>query len=753
MAHETRRICRFQTSISMSGCNRINMVRKTSDTLLDCGEKGHFVIVPREESLSSMSVRLIQAQNNTTNDCILLLITSKKKSDLLSVDNRKRNAVLALSTTLLRLTSEKNAFNFGYWKKIEISEESMLISIEVNPKHSLTPPDTFGILQSALSKDLLPQSNINVPTLEEFVVKLKALHGESYVNRVQRDLSGILDNLCTSAKRQKQEIDVLVSVLSFSKSIDLIHDHLTQYLEKCSDELQGQSPLREAGYINRKIDGALYVLFELTEKSAIQSFASNASPILNQLISGGLQAPLFSRAIRQSFLKAIDFFAAEPALADVIKQTDTDDARSFIIIQRFLSPKSELADLSEGPELINRLLKMTSKGLVLLARDMRRTVPDASRGPSASLADCIAWISQPDGSGHVRQNSLSKCLLLHYFNCLRPGLILWLNENHQRVALVKDDVVKLSALAGYDVPYVVTINKHFLSSDLSVGIAPPSKCSNIVEYFQLNLKNWRERVPSKECSTPRTEQPLVSVIFTTYKPDIELFKHSLESILLQAYKNTEVIVIDDCSPLDTSRQLESLIGIIEQHHAHPIIYLRNSSNVGQYVSRNTAIAMAKGEFIAIQDDDDISHPERLRVQITPMLKCLEIMATNANHIRISNNARIISDGNELGEIQGDAPVSFIWRRQVFQEIGSFLPTKTRGDIEFRTRMRQHYGDAAIQTLNHPLVLMRGGMGTVSSDKEYYYRSALSALRYMMSHIPAGSDNSQDAQRWIPTLLQ
>jgi hypothetical protein len=733
----------------------LNVVRQTSDTFLDSdsGKQRHFLVLPREESLSSMSAKLLQSQNSTTNNCIHLLISSKRQSDLLSVDNRKRNAVLALSATLLRLSSGKNAFNGGYWKTTEISEESILISIEVNPKHSLTHHDAFGILQFALSKDPLPQSNIKAPTLEEFVVELKVLRGDVYVNRVQRDLSGILDNLCTSAKRQRQEITGLVSVLSFSKSTDLVCEYLTQYLGKCSGELQAQSRSRDAGYISRKIDGALHVLFELTEKSAIRSLTSTASPILNQLIKGCLQAPLFSRAIRQSFLKAIDFFTAEPALVDVIRQTDTDDARGFIIIQRFLSPESDLVDLSEGTALINRLLKMSSKGLVLLARDMRRTVPDTSRGPSASLADCIAWISQPDGSGHLRQTSLSKCLLLHYFNCLRPGLILWLNENHQRIGLVKDDVVELLALAGYDVPYVVAINKYFLSSHLSFGIAPPSKCSNIVEYFQLNLKKWRGRVQSEECFTERIEQPLVSVIFTTYKPDIELFKLSLESILFQSYRNIELIVIDDCSPLDTSRQLVSLIGTIAQHHAHPVIYQRNSSNVGQYVSRNTAIAMAKGEFIAIQDDDDISHPERLYTQVAPMLKYPAIIATHANHIRISNNARIMSDGDGLGEIQGDAPVSFIWRRQVFREIGSFLPTKTRGDIEFRSRMRQHYGSAAIQALNQPLVLMRGGMGTVSSDKEYYYRSALSALRYMMTHIPAGADNSQDAQRWIPTLLQ
>jgi len=731
----------------------LTTIKQANKTFLDPSKQCHLLVLTREESLSSMCAEVLQAQNIHTNNFIHLLISSKRQTDLHNVGHRMRNAVLALSATLMRLSSEINAFSGGCWKKTEISSDTILISVEVNPKRSLTHDDVLDILQRTLPQDSLPHSAIKVPTLEEFVVELKALRGEVYVSTVLRDLSGTLDILCTSAKRQKQEIFGLVSVLSFSKSIGLIHEHLSQYLEKCSGELQGKSPSRDTDYIKRKIDGALYLLFELSEKSAIRSLASTASPIINQLIRGYLQTPLFSRAIRQSFLKGIDFFAAEPALVDVIKQTDTDDALGFIIIQRFLSPRSEQADVSEGPELINTLSKMSSKGLVLLARDFRRTVPDASRGPSASLSDCIGWLSNPDVSGDVQQTSLSKCLLLHYFNCLRPGLILWLNENHQTVGLSKNDVVNLSALAGYDVPYTIATNKHFLSSHLSFGIAPPSKCSNIVEYFQLNLKNWRKLDQSKKYSSTHAKQPLVSVIFTTYKPDIELFKISVESILFQVYKNIEVIVIDDCSPLDTSRQLESFLSTIAQHHAHPVIYQRNSSNVGQYVSRNTAIAMAKGEFIAIQDDDDISHPERLDSQIAPMLKNQAIFATHANHIRISNSARIMIDGNELVDIQGDAPVSFIWRRQVFREIGPFLPTKTRGDIEFRTRIRQHYGNAAILALDQPLVLMRGGMGTVSSDNEYYYRSALSSLRFMMAHIPAGADNSQDMQCWIPTLLR
>jgi hypothetical protein len=712
-----------------------------------------FIVLARGESLSAMCAEVLQQQSITAHRNIHLLIVATKHAAFLRADNTRINAVFALSTTLIRHASDKHALGAGFWIQRKISDEDTLISIQVSPESTLTHEDIYHILECTFSPVTLPQSTVTIPTLDDFVADLKSLGGKAYLNTVRRHLSSILDTVCSNSKRPEREIKALLSILHYSQSQPLVRESLLRYLAKCTDHLQQPSQSHHIGYINRQLDAALSLLFELTDKSGIRDLASAVTHTINCLVSRGLQAPLLSRSVRQSFLKAIVFFNETPSSIDLIEKTDTEDAKLFLIIKRLLSVDVDQDKTTTCVALTRELSTLSDTALLSLARDMRRKMPRKSTIPRNLHADILAWLSKPAKLASLRSNTLSKCLLLISFNCFPSSLVLWLNKYYCTIGLEKNDAVALSALAGYDVPYIVALNKRMLSATFSIGLVPPSRSSNVVDFFQYSLNTWRRMQQVRNSAPTSTKQPLISVIFTTYKPDLALFTLSLESILHQTYKNMELIVIDDCSPANSSRELEMLIRSIKHKHSVSVLYRRNSSNVGQYVSRNLAIEMARGEYIAIQDDDDISHPERLFAQITALLMNPALIATYTNHIRISSNARIMCDGNTLGEIPGDAPASFVWRRQVFQDIGLFLPTKTRGDIEFRMRMQKYYSNAAIQELKYPLVLMRGGMETISSSKEYYYRSALSAFRYIMKYTPAKPETSREAERWIPTLLQ
>ena len=84
----------------------------------------------------------------------------------------------------------------------------------------------------------------------------------------------------------------------------------------------------------------------------------------------------------------------------------------------------------------------------------------------------------------------------------------------------------------------------------------------------------------------------------------EYLRPSLESVLGQTYQRLELIVVDDCST-------DGATDFIASHGDPRIVYLRNEQNVGAAESRNRAIRQASGDFIAIQDADDLSHPERI----------------------------------------------------------------------------------------------------------------------------------------------
>ena len=83
---------------------------------------------------------------------------------------------------------------------------------------------------------------------------------------------------------------------------------------------------------------------------------------------------------------------------------------------------------------------------------------------------------------------------------------------------------------------------------------------------------------------------------------------AINSILIQTYIDFEFIIVDDCS---TDGTLE-IIGKIEDPR---IILLSKETNTGYTKSLNLGLNMARGEYIARMDGDDISLPERFNRQV------------------------------------------------------------------------------------------------------------------------------------------
>lgn len=106
-------------------------------------------------------------------------------------------------------------------------------------------------------------------------------------------------------------------------------------------------------------------------------------------------------------------------------------------------------------------------------------------------------------------------------------------------------------------------------------------------------------------------KPLISVIMPVYNGGIFL-KPAIESILKQTHQNLELIIIDDGSK-------DKSVDVVREFKDPRIIFLQNQQNLGLAGNRNKALRLAKGEFIAIMDDDDISLPLRLEKQLQAFL--------------------------------------------------------------------------------------------------------------------------------------
>ena len=99
--------------------------------------------------------------------------------------------------------------------------------------------------------------------------------------------------------------------------------------------------------------------------------------------------------------------------------------------------------------------------------------------------------------------------------------------------------------------------------------------------------------------------PRVSVILPAYNAAAHL-RRAVDSALAQTMSDLEIIIVDDAS---TDATLEIAGRIAAQDPR--VRVLHNERNSGPSVSRNRAIAAARGEWIAILDADDSWFPERL----------------------------------------------------------------------------------------------------------------------------------------------
>lgn len=121
---------------------------------------------------------------------------------------------------------------------------------------------------------------------------------------------------------------------------------------------------------------------------------------------------------------------------------------------------------------------------------------------------------------------------------------------------------------------------------------------------------------------------------------------SIDSVLAQTWKNWELIVIDDCSTDGTLEIIKRF-----SNDEPRIKALANSSNLGAAKTRNRAIEIASGEFLAFLDSDDLWHPKKLALQVGVM--------NNSDLDFLASDYSIIDENGELiGHMVSASGVSY-----------------------------------------------------------------------------------------------
>ena len=139
-----------------------------------------------------------------------------------------------------------------------------------------------------------------------------------------------------------------------------------------------------------------------------------------------------------------------------------------------------------------------------------------------------------------------------------------------------------------------------------VALKRGNTASNLFTNQSAYLK-WFDSQKEVDHKTKFSYRPKFSFIIPTYNVSRLLLSECLDSVLNQSYDNFEVCIADDCSSLeetiDTIREYEK-----KDKRIH-VVYRKKNGHISE--ASNTAIGIAKGEYIVLVDNDDVIERDSL----------------------------------------------------------------------------------------------------------------------------------------------
>ena len=106
---------------------------------------------------------------------------------------------------------------------------------------------------------------------------------------------------------------------------------------------------------------------------------------------------------------------------------------------------------------------------------------------------------------------------------------------------------------------------------------------------------------------------LVSVVIITYKRPLHILKRAVKSAVSQTHTALQIIVVNDYpEDFNSNQAIHEMLHTFEDNR---IEYIVHEKNMGACKARNTGILCAKGDYVALLDDDDEWLPEKIEKQL------------------------------------------------------------------------------------------------------------------------------------------
>jgi len=197
--------------------------------------------------------------------------------------------------------------------------------------------------------------------------------------------------------------------------------------------------------------------------------------------------------------------------------------------------------------------------------------------------------------------------------------------------------------------------------------------------------------------------PVVSLLMVFHR-DSPYLRPALASALSQTWRDLEVVLVDN----GTGLSAEALGELGRDPRLHWVRLPRNEGIPGGH---NAGIAAAQGEFIALQDYDDLSEPDRIVRQIDALRRHPEVAIVAGHAVRIDEGGRSIGQvfclprahEHPIYTPYGGAFVTptVLGRRELFQAVPYRVEFPFAADLDFQARVVERWKTAVL-----PEVLLR-----------------------------------------------
>jgi glycosyltransferase involved in cell wall biosynthesis len=240
-----------------------------------------------------------------------------------------------------------------------------------------------------------------------------------------------------------------------------------------------------------------------------------------------------------------------------------------------------------------------------------------------------------------------------------------------------------------------------------------------------------------------SQTPIVSVLMPVYNAE-RYIEEALESVLNQTFENFEVITVNDGS---TDGTLDILRRFEQQDARIRVVSRPNTGIVG---ALNDGLAVARGEFIARLDADDIALPERFSKQVDYLQNHPECVVVGSFVLLIDSDGNALHVMNLMQTHEEIDPVHIAggaWqivhpavmiRKSAMEQIGGYrdgFPSAEDVDLFMRLAERG-------EVVNLPIVLTK-------------YRQHLSSAGYASEKVQHNSGfdaiNDARARRNLPPV--